>query len=378
MRTSELIVVGDIAFTGKLARDPLASVKAIDPSVMELLNSGAVVGNLEGPLVKDVPGGDLSFPKAASPMRCVEALKALNIRVLSLANNHILDYGDTALRQTLDVLDAAGIAHFGAGMNIQEALKPAMLEVGGARIKLMGFDGSYWRATRRKPGCVPLGSEIAREAIRRARQSCDMLVVYFHQGVEALNYPLRSTMKACHDAVDSGADLVVGSHPHTVQGIEAYKEVPIVYSVGNFILPLADGVFFDTWYSQTTLPRLGHGFDRGAIMRAMVLRCFTVACQRFNVEGVPIIVDESGLPRRPQATDRQASYEFLVKLCEAFQSPRDPGWAFRDEIERGHNRLLLSAIRWSDVMRRFTDLRWRHVAELSRILYGAIRVDRTL
>ena len=103
----------------------------------------------------------------------------------------------------------------------------------GIRVGFVGFGGGRSPKSNRA-GCVSWGDTRFKQIVRRARKQCDVLVVYFHGGIEAFHYPMRTTMRACYGAVECGADLVVGTHPHTLQGMEVYRDVPVAYSLGCF------------------------------------------------------------------------------------------------------------------------------------------------
>ena len=174
------------------------------------------------------------------PPEKVSMLGEMGIDIVTLANNHALDYGTDALVDTLDALDGAGIYHVGAGRNINEAKALVTMEAKGKTIGFLGASrvipvGS-WNASADRPGMLTTYDPAALVAeIKKARESCDFVVVYVHWGIERDERPQDYQRTLGQQYIDAGADLVIGSHPHVLQGFEYYKGKPIVYSLGNFV-----------------------------------------------------------------------------------------------------------------------------------------------
>jgi poly-gamma-glutamate capsule biosynthesis protein CapA/YwtB (metallophosphatase superfamily) len=182
-----------------------------------------------------VPGKEFTF---RGPADSAGALKDGNIRVVSLANNHSKDYGTAAFLETLDHLKENGIA-CGAGRNSAEAYAPTIIGARGRKVAFLAFtwvvpDG--WPATSTSPGCATT-NDTARvaQSIRDARSKADYVVTSFHWGIELATSPNSEQRSLARLAVDNGADLVLGHHPHVVQGFELYKNRLIAYSLGNFV-----------------------------------------------------------------------------------------------------------------------------------------------
>ncbi|MEA2989469.1 MAG: hypothetical protein QOG83_2180 [Alphaproteobacteria bacterium] len=186
--------------------------------------------------------------------------------VVSLANNHVMNYGPEGLVQTLEVLDAAGIAHCGAGADRAAAHRPAMVERGGRRYAFLAYTSVFtagFEATDERPGMAvvkvdaqyriprrlhempgspldvdttPNGEHLDRasEDIRRARAEADAVIVSWHWGVSmGYQHLVPYQAELAHAAIDAGADLVVGHHPHLIQPIELYKGRLIAYCLGH-------------------------------------------------------------------------------------------------------------------------------------------------
>ncbi len=192
--------------------------------------------NLETPLsTRGRPQTDKKYVFRTDPA-AASAMATAGIDVVSLANNHIMDYGPEALSDTIRHLDAAGIVWTGAGSNLAEAARPAGLDVGSTKISFLAFSNtfprSYW-ARKNRPG-THFGSGKAVSKASRAASGSGPLIVSFHWGAELTGEPKEYQVRLAHQAVDAGADIVVGHHPHIPQPIEIYRGKAILYSLGNF------------------------------------------------------------------------------------------------------------------------------------------------
>jgi len=186
-----------------------------------------------------------SYTFRADPDR-VEILKKMGVDIVSLANNHALDYGQDALLDTFSTLEEAAIDYVGAGKNIDRAKAPIYYEAGGRKIAFVAasrviFAGS-WYATEDRPGMVgTYDPSFFLESIKEARANSDYVIVYVHWGRERINYPEKYQRTLAQAYIDAGADAVIGCHPHVMQGFEFYKGKLIAYSLSNF------------WFSRATV-----------------------------------------------------------------------------------------------------------------------------
>ena len=193
------------------------------------------------------------------PSAYVSVLQELGIRVVTLANNHTLDFGRSPLSETLHTLDAAGILRVGAGENLEEASAPRMIEAGGKTIAFLGASrvipvGS-WNAGASQAGLfTTYDPALLGKKIQETRPNCDFLAVYVHWGVEYESMPEEYQRELARAYIDAGADAVIGSHPHVLQGIEYYQGKPIFYSLGNFIF--SNGTY-ETMMAELTLDENG-------------------------------------------------------------------------------------------------------------------------
>ena len=191
--------------------------------------------NLEGTLTT----ADTEYPKTFNFKADPEDVAVLThggVDIVNLGNNHAMDYLDAGLQETITTLEQAGIHSVGAGMDATEARRPEIIEVKGQRIAYFGYyAGDAHSAEDDLAGTnYALESRIA-EDIKAIRDRVDWVIVNFHWGQELSNYPEYWQSDLAYFTIDQGADLIVGHHPHVLQGSEIYKGRPIAYSLGNFI-----------------------------------------------------------------------------------------------------------------------------------------------
>jgi len=193
--------------------------------------------NLETPVTREgEPIAGKQFTFRMSP-DAVPSLAKVGFNLLSLANNHIMDYGEKGLAQTLSILRAYHVGFSGAGPNEAQARLPAVIRVKGKKIALLAYSAvlpASFYAGKDRAGTAFAFEESLRSDIPLARKESDFLIVSFHWGRELQSFPEEYQIRLAHRAIDLGADLIVGHHPHVLQGIEVYQGRPIFYSLGNF------------------------------------------------------------------------------------------------------------------------------------------------
>ena len=170
----------------------------------------------------------------------VKILQELGVDAVSIANNHILDFGQTAFSDTLDTLENAEIVYAGGGHNIEEASAPIIQTINGQTFAIFAatrVSPSYdWYAGKNKAGIFQTydAAEL-NTAIAEAETMYDHTIVFVHWGIERNETPEEYQRTLAKGYIDAGADLVIGCHPHVLQGFEYYEGVPIVYSLGNYL-----------------------------------------------------------------------------------------------------------------------------------------------
>ncbi len=166
----------------------------------------------------------------------IRGLTAVPFEAVTLANNHVFDYGTEAFRLTLELLGDHSIRTVGAGMSPDEARRPLILEVKGVRIGIVNFsEGEDLTAAVSGPGVFGWDVDAVVESIRTVRPGVDFLLVVCHGGVEYIPFPPPYLAEAFRRAAEAGADLVIGHHAHVPQGLQFFGGVPVCYSLGNFV-----------------------------------------------------------------------------------------------------------------------------------------------
>ena len=205
--------------------------------------------NLECPFTERGEKLQKNFNFRARP-ELVKILQNASVDVVTLANNHLMDYGPDGLTDTIQTLDAAGIKWFGAGQHEKNARRPLVIKRNGVKI---GFIGYYFQAPPdmlepeavyaqpRRPGVAGCFEDLecmrklVHEDVHKLAHKVEAAIPYFHWGKEG-SYEVRDyQIELAHQCVDLGARAVLGAHPHRLQGVEVYKGSPILYSLGNFM-----------------------------------------------------------------------------------------------------------------------------------------------
>lgn len=207
-----------------------------------------VFANLETSITEGRSAGDPEMSFRADP-GVENGLKNANVQVVSLANNHTPNYGGKGLNDTVRLLDAADIRHAGAGENAAAAHESALLTVRGVRIAFLAYNDtdvvpdSYGAAPNR-PGTAFMDIPTMQQDVHDAQKEADVVIVSMHSGAEYTPAPNTAQTSFAHAAIDAGAALVLGHHPHVVQTVEQYNGKYILYSLGNFV--------FDQMWSRAT------------------------------------------------------------------------------------------------------------------------------
>lgn len=205
-----------------------------------LKNTDIAMLNLETPLsLRGEKEKDKQFNFRGKP-EYIEILKASGIDIVSLANNHILDYGLDALNDTIEILNKNSINFVGAGKDINSANKPIYFNKNSIKVAIISSSRVIpfvsWTAGNNYPGVASTydPSRMVKE-IKSTRNEADIVICYVHWGEELKTLPVEHQKVLARTYIDNGADLVIGSHPHILQGFEFYKNKLICYSLGNFI-----------------------------------------------------------------------------------------------------------------------------------------------
>lgn len=239
LRTIQLTAVGDLALYGRVpeAIDG-AGADAFCAEGRAALAPGALrFANLEVPLVADAHNTDVML---CGSLSMAHVPRALGLNVVSVANNHIMDAGPDGLRTTLAAVRAQGVLTVGAGENLAEARHPAIVEEGGARIGVLAYAEGNKRlyhhvAGATTPGVAPIDDAAMLADVAALRPSVDVLVVSLHGGVNYMRFAMPEQRRVARLLLAAGADVILGHHPHVLQGVERIGRGLAAYSLGDFI-----------------------------------------------------------------------------------------------------------------------------------------------
>ncbi len=283
--TISLAAVGDVSFGIDVA--PVLATRGFaypwSAEKQALSQADLTIANLESCLTTrgEADPAQTSFPQRGDPSAAT-SMREAGVDLVVLANDHIMDYGEQGLADTLAALDRAGIAHCGAGFTAAQAMAPAIEDISGSKVAFLAFTDIVmpgYGAEENKPGvAVVTDSAVVESAIRNARAVSDYVVVYFHWGETSETAPRTGQSDLGHAAVGAGAAVVMGSHPHVLQGLEAYQGGLIAYSLGNFIFnpPREEG-------RQSCILQVGLG--RGKLEAADIYPVYITLCQPFPARG---------------------------------------------------------------------------------------------
>ncbi len=296
-----LTVAGDIIFGRtvhtrmKQYNDFARPLRRVAP---RLRDADLTIANLECSLSDNTekPTDPLTFMFTTNAA-AVQGLVLAGIDGVSLANNHSMNFGKPGLEDTLAVLAEHRIAAFGGGMNLAEARKPGLLTAKGVTFAFLGYDGittEEYGAGPNWAGTCPLKLNLVLEDLARAKQgNPDLIIPYFHWSAEYVAVPSALMRQIAHQAIDNGAAMVLGSHPHWVQGLEWYKGKPILYSLGNF-------VFDQEWSLET----------KQGMFAEIVIRNKRIA----RVRLVPVLIEDY---HQPRILDTAESMSVLQRVYDA-------------------------------------------------------------
>lgn len=238
-----LIFTGDVLFANafEAGYDANGISGVISDELREQLKEADILMiNNEFPFSdRGTPMADKQFTFRSSPSYA-KALQELGVDIVSLANNHTLDYGKDALTDTFETLDHLGILYAGAGDSVERAEELQVIEANGKKFGFLAVSRVIptgdWKVENSAPGLFSCYDDTRLiELVEEAQEECDFLTVFAHWGGEYEAYPVSHQTKIAGRCVQAGADLIVGSHSHCLQSMEYMDGTPVFYSLGNFI-----------------------------------------------------------------------------------------------------------------------------------------------
>ncbi len=234
----KLLFTGDINFRSMDVQSDEEYLGILDEVMPYAEDADYVIPNLECPLAEEAKYSPIK--KSGPPLICdprhVRFLKVMGADAVTIANNHIGDYGDGALRDTLELLKKENILYAGAGENLDEAYSAVRFEKNGISASIISVcENEFGIATDKTPGSAVYNPRRLMKKINEERERSTYVIVVFHGGCEYNPLPSPDTVDRYRFIIDMGADAVVGGHTHCPQSYEYYCGKPIVYSMGNFL-----------------------------------------------------------------------------------------------------------------------------------------------
>lgn len=236
MELVKLAAVGDISFEGMNAHKP---DKAVFSAVANQLKQADVgFGNLENPLIEK---GEPIQGKCTlhGHTGWAKVIKDSGFTIMSLANNHLMDYGPEGLSSTITSLRNAGIYYVGAGINENNALAPLVIEINKCKIAFIARSSvevsSKCYAKDNSPGVAYFDLNETLRTIQHIKKQVDYIILSIHWGIEEYSYPTVEQRELAKELISSDVNLIIGHHPHVLQGYERIKNGLVFYSLGNFL-----------------------------------------------------------------------------------------------------------------------------------------------
>ncbi len=240
----KVIIGGDFYISPNLTKNEFFSQDILD----YFSKSDYNLVNLECPVVDDLKNHKIikTGPHLRTDKTIYNHLLDLKIKAVTLANNHILDYGELGLKETMTFCDQNNINYLGAGLNLSSAAEPLIINRKGLKIAFVNFCENEWSVSPNSATANPMNLVDNITQIKEIKKKVDFIVVIVHGGHEHYSLPSPRMVKLYRFYADNGANAVIGHHTHCISGYEIYKEVPIVYSLGNMIFTKKNNN--ESWY----------------------------------------------------------------------------------------------------------------------------------
>jgi len=254
VKTVKILFGGDFCPAGEIESSYLTDKnKSLFNDFIDVLNSVDYrIVNLECPLTDNNIPIQKTGPHLKASPDMVGLLKDIHIDMVTLANNHILDYGEKGLNDTVKICHKAGIRTIGAGKNSHEASESCLVPFDGFSISIINVcESEFSIAGKESAGANPFDFYLTAKQIKKAKEAASFVFVVYHGGNEHYNLPSPRLRKTFRFLADMGADAVIGHHTHSYSGIENYFGKPLVYSLGNFLFH--EKTDFEPWYIGYTI-----------------------------------------------------------------------------------------------------------------------------
>jgi len=300
-----------------------------------LAGADILFGNLECTLSSaGLKRGDYHSIQMRGQPGYLAGLVDAGFTVLNLANNHSLQHGEEAFRETAQMLAAAGVVPCGLNAGDHRSAAPAFVEKNGLRVAFLGYSLRPRQYFTQEPLYAEGFDEMLLEDVRRAKAAADCVVVSLHWGSEFIERPAPDEIAIAHRIVDAGADLIIGHHPHVLRGIERRGGATIVYSLGNFVCDM----IWDDHLRETAMPRFRLTAG-GAELEALVPIRINDDYQPVPLEGAAaarLLARIDGMSQELQsradgaAGETQADYERAADAAQRYNRSRSHRYFLRN------------------------------------------------
>ena len=244
MNNNQILIFGDICPDNDYRQlfDSKKNLAFSDEIVDDISNAKLVIGNLECPATNNKKPIMKCGPCLRAETSDVMKLKDIGFDVLSLANNHILDYGEKGVEDTLNICKENEIKVVGVGKNCIDAAVPLVCELENKKVGLISFAEAEFNLARTDaPGANHFDPYQSFDIIEELKRECDYVIVLYHGGIEYYKYPSPLLQKKCRRMAMAGADLILCQHSHCIGTTEEYKKSTIVYGQGNSVFGYREG-----------------------------------------------------------------------------------------------------------------------------------------
>lgn len=368
MSSITIAAVGDISFEGKNAEQPDEDAFA---RIASWINKADIrVGNLENPLI---------LSGAPIPGKCTlhghpgwaAILKSCGFTVMSLANNHMMDYGRSGLESTMRALESAGIAYVGAGMDENEALAPIIIEVQNHKIAIFARSSvevsSQCYAKGSQCGVAWFDLDEISKSASKIKKSVDYVVLIVHWGLEEYCYPTVRQRENARRLIDAGIDCIIGHHPHVLQGYETIKDSFVIYSLGNFLFDEFEWKYAGADGNEIVLQAKMKEGNKGGVMLAVALENGKVMVEDYAFTSIldGKNVDFSGTSRdneRFKRLNRPFTYPFYKYFWKFYSLKKE--WDLR----------IGQQLSLRDKLKKIHKLKPAHLRNLFKTISKAIKI----
>jgi len=364
-----LAAVGDIAFPGSLADQSTGEVFSSVASLFQ--GADLAIANLENPLVSNGEAAEGKCTLRGTP-DWAKRMREAGIGLVTLANNHMMDHGEEGLFSTIRCLESEGILHVGAGKNREEACAARFLDVkGGGRLAFLARSSvevsSPCYATDTRPGVAFFEQEETLDQIRNCKGKADRLILLIHWGIEEYLYPTREQRTLARSMIDSGVDLILGHHPHVIQGVERFPKGMVAYSLGNFLFDEFEWTLEEPNGVKKTFFSTLSGSNREGVL----LQVTWEGPQSMRAVPVFTRIETNGVISIDSAKEREARNNRLSKVLHL---PFYPAWWQVYALKKEWDLRMGGRMSPGHLVKNLAKIRLRHIKELHQTLRRSMKI----